>query len=137
MNNQDLVKGTEKMRIKFIIISILLASCSEMGLPSFSSLRPYHVPIRQGNLVTPEMLEQVKLGMPAGQLRAILGTPLIQDPFHANRWDYYYSLKQGSKLEDKQRLTLYLENDKLVRIDDSHMPKQSVPTVPDAGVKDK
>ncbi len=125
------------MRFKIIIVSILLASCSDMALPKLGSLSPYHIPVRQGNLVTREMLDQVRVGMPGAQVRAILGTPLVQDPFHANRWDYVYRLKQGGKLLDMQRLTLYFENDKLARIDDRHMPNQSMATRPDAGMKEE
>ena len=125
------------MRFKIIIFSIMLASCSEMAMPKLVSLSPYKVMVRQGNLVTPDMLEKVRVGMPGPQVRAILGAPLIQDPFHANRWDYAYFVKQGGKVKDKQRLTLFFDNDKLARIDDSNMPRQSAAAGPDAGEKEK
>lgn len=113
------------MRIKITILSIMLASCSEMAMPKLFTLNPYTIQVRQGNLITPEMLDKVRVGLPGAQVRAILGAPLIEDPFHANRWDYVYYLKQGDQLADMQRLTLYFKDDKLARIDDSHMPKQS------------
>jgi len=116
------------MRIKFIIISVLLASCSSM--PKLSSLSPYKIEIQQGNLITPEMREKIKVGMSAPMVRSILGTPLIVDPFHAKRWDYVYSLEQGGKLVEKQRLTLYFEGDRLTRIDDSAMPAEAAPASP-------
>jgi outer membrane protein assembly factor BamE len=136
MGNPVFYKAT-LMRFKFIIISIMLASCSDMSMPKLFTLSPYQIQVRQGNLITPEMLEKVRVGMPGAQVRAILGMPLIQDPFHANRWDYVYYLKQGDKLVDMQRLTLFFENDKLARIDDSNMPRQSPVTGPDAGDKEK
>ena len=52
-------------------------------------------------------------------VRSILGTPLITDPFHAKRWDYVYTLQQGGKLVERQRLTLYFAKDVLKRIDDA------------------
>jgi outer membrane protein assembly factor BamE len=125
------------MRSIFVIVSILLASCSEMAIPKLISLHPYKVEVRQGNLVTPEMLDKIRVGMPAPQVRAILGTPLIQDPFHANRWDYVYSLKQGGQVEDQQRLTLYFDKDNLARIDDSHMPRAPAASGADAGNGEK
>ena len=75
--------------------------------------------IRQGNLVTTEMRNTIKPGMSRAQVRYALGTPMIMDVFHANRWDYVYRLEQGRKLLNQQRLTLYFEGDTLVRIDDS------------------
>ena len=114
------------MRIKLIAVSLLLASCSHM--PVFK-LTPYKIDIQQGNLITPEMRENIKVGMSSAMVRSILGTPLISDPFHAKRWDYVYSLEQGGKLTGKQRLTLYFENEHLQRIDDSHMPAGSAPVV--------
>ena len=118
------------MRIQLIVISILLASCSSMSLPGLSSLSPHKIEIQQGNLITPEMREKIKVGMSAPMVRSILGTPLIVDPFHAKRWDYVYSLEQGGKLVEKQRLTLYFEDDHLTRIDDSAMPAEAAPASP-------
>lgn len=117
------------MRIKIIVISLLLASCGSMSMPKFSMLEPHKIDIQQGNLITPEMREKIKLGMSAAMVRSILGTPLITDPFHAKRWDYVYCLEQGGKQVEKQRLTLYLEDEHLTRIDDSHMPALTA-TVP-------
>lgn len=117
------------MRIKLIAISILLASCSSM--PSIS---PHKIEIQQGNLITPEMREKIKVGMSASMVRSILGTPLITDPFHPKRWDYVYTLQQRGKLVEQQRLTLYFDNEHLTRIDDSHMPVEAAP-VPAPGKK--
>jgi len=112
------------MRIKLVLfaLSVLLASCS--GLVS---LTPHKIEIQQGNLITPEMRDKIKVGMSAPMVRSILGTPLINDPFHAKRWDYVYSLQQGGKVSGQQRLTLYFEDDHLSRIDDSAMPAEAAP----------
>ena len=74
------------MRIYIVFIAALLASCSI--LPTFSL---YKVEIRQGNLITADMRAKIKVGMTQSQVKAALGAPLINDPFHANRWDYFYS----------------------------------------------
>jgi outer membrane protein assembly factor BamE len=104
------------MRIHIVIVSVLLASCSSSYLPSFT---PYRVEIRQGNLITQDMRAKLKLGMTQNQVRMVLGAPLINDAYHANRWDYFYSLNQQGKLMEKQRLTLYFTKDALTRIDDA------------------
>lgn len=102
------------MRIHIVLVSVLLASCSLF--PTFST---YKVEIRQGNLITADMRAKIKPGMTQSQVKAALGSPLINDPFHANRWDYFYSLEQQGKLVGSQRLTLYFDKDVLKRIDDA------------------
>lgn len=106
------------MRIKLILFTLIflspmLASCS--GVPF---LTPYKMDIRQGNFVTAEMRDKLKLGMTRQQVRYVLGTPMVSDAFHGNRWDYVYRLEHDRKIADQQRLTVYFEGDKLVRIDD-------------------
>lgn len=73
-------------------------------------------------MVTAEMRSKLKAGMTRSQVKAILGTPLVHDAFHANRWDYVYRLEQKGKLVEKQRMTLYFEGENLARIDDVDMP---------------
>lgn len=108
------------MRFRLIVISVLLASCSNMSSGKMPTLlEPYKMDVRQGNAVTPEMRARLKFGMTRNQVHVLLGTPLIRDPFHANRWDYYYSFSHQGKLEQQSRLTLYFANDVLVRIDDN------------------
>ena len=57
----------------------------------------YRANISQGNIVVEEDLDQVELGMTRNQVRFLLGTPMIDDPFHANRWDYVYYVKIGRR----------------------------------------
>jgi outer membrane protein assembly factor BamE len=102
------------MRIHLVLISALLASCS--ALPTFT---PYKVEIRQGNLITPDMRAKLKLGMTQAQVKAVLGAPLINDPYHPDRWDYVYRLETKGDLVENQRLTLYFAKDVLKRIDDA------------------
>ena len=120
------------MRIKLIIVSLLLASCSDMSMPKLALLIPHKIEIRQGNMVTPEMREKLKTGMSRLQVRSLLGTPLVNDPFHASRWDYVYRVEQSGKVIEQQRLTLYFDDDRLARIDKSGMPPQNAPRPQDA-----
>ena len=111
------------MRIKLILLALLLSSCS--GVPF---LTPYKMDIRQGNFVTLEMRDKLKLGMSKQQVRYVLGTPLVSDAFHGNRWDYIYRLEHDRKIVDQQHITIYFEGDKLVRIDDDGKDDVSLPT---------
>lgn len=118
------------MRVTFIVIPLLLAACGGVArLPSFT---PHKIDIRQGNLVTSEMRGKLKLGMSRAQVRAVLGTPLINDAFHANRWDYVYRLEQDNKLIEQQRMTIYFDGDVLARIEDSNMPALTPAEMPAA-----
>ncbi|MDD5611907.1 MAG: outer membrane protein assembly factor BamE [Gallionella sp.] len=104
------------MRLTIVLLSVLLASCGSFSVPL---LTPYKMDIRQGNYVTPEMREKLKLGMSKSQVRYVLGVALVSDAFHGNRWDYIYRLESDYKLVENQKLTLYFEGDTLARIDDS------------------
>lgn len=83
---------------------------------------PYKMDIRQGNYVTPEMRERLKLGMTRTQVRALLGTPLVADPFHPEQSDYLYYLDHARERVENQHIVLYFQGEKLSRIDDSGMP---------------
>lgn len=73
--------------------------------------------IEQGNVITLEQREQLQLGLGRREARFILGSPLVKDPFHADRWDYVYSLRNGATgVVDQQRLSLFFEDDLLVDI---------------------
>lgn len=97
------------------ILCILLSGCAGFGV--------HRIDIQQGNLVTQEQLAKVKPGMSRLDVRTALGTPLLQDVFNGNRWDYFFSLDQGTKYgpfgRDKQeyKVTILFENDKVARID--------------------
>jgi outer membrane protein assembly factor BamE len=99
------------MRIFILALVLSLTSCGW--------LKPHKVEIRQGNLISPEMRARLSVGMTQSQVKAALGTPLISDPFHSNRWDYLYQLTQQGKLVENKRLTVYFENEKLQRIEEN------------------
>lgn len=79
--------------------------------------RGYQMDVEQGNVITPEKIALLQLGMTRGETRFVLGTPLIKDPFHAHRWDYVYSLRDGSTSGlVQQHLSLVFKGDLLVNI---------------------
>ena len=102
------------MQKKLIIISILSAA-----LFFISACDPHRIDIQQGNKVTPENFAKLKNGMSRNQVVFILGSPLLKDPFHQDRWDYIFYLKPGNAKTRQSRLTLYFDGDTLMRIDDS------------------
>lgn len=73
----------------------------------------------QGNVIKREDLDKIQTGMNKSEITSILGTPMITDPFHAQRWDYIYRFLPGRGDILESRVTLFFENDVLIRIDDS------------------
>jgi outer membrane protein assembly factor BamE len=78
----------------------------------------YRINIQQGNFLDQAAVEQVKPGMTRSQVRYLLGTPMVSDPFEKERWDYIYYLKKGrSRHVDSRRVTVYFEADKVAKLD--------------------
>lgn len=69
----------------------------------------YRIDVQQGNFITQEIVDKLNLGMTKSQVRFVLGSALISDPFHDNRWDYVYRLVQDGKLIEQRRLTVFLK----------------------------
>ena len=98
-----------------ILLLPLLAACA--NAPDLAArLTPYRIDVRQGNYVTPEMAAQLKPGQTKDQVRFILGTPLLTDIFHADRWDYAYSFTPGHGQPQQRRLAVFFADGKLVRV---------------------
>ncbi len=95
---------------------LLLAGCS--SIPSLL----YKIEIQQGNVITQEMVNKLKPGMTRSQVRFALGSPMISDAFHENRWDYVYRLEQKGKLVEQRHLAVFFEGDKLVRTNGTFTP---------------
>lgn len=110
------------MRRTFLLSLLLLSACGEMPKVKTPSLNvddylsSYRVDIRQGNFVTQEMVSQLKPGQSRDQVRFILGTPLVTDPFHDNRWDYVYRYDDGRGDVQQRRLTVYFDGSLLTRV---------------------
>jgi len=84
----------------------------------------YHPPIQQGNILEERMLAQLTPGMSPQQVLYVMGTPLINDPFTANRWDYLY-YKQTKESTERRLVTVYFENNLVSRIDKGELVKQA------------
>jgi outer membrane protein assembly factor BamE (lipoprotein component of BamABCDE complex) len=78
----------------------------------------YRIPIQQGNVTSKEEIEKVKIGMSKNEVRNTLGTALVQDAFHANRWDFVYWLApRGGAAKYQHKVSLVFDGDRLSKID--------------------
>jgi len=93
--------------LSLIILAIMLSGCF---------IRPYKFDIHQGNDFTPQKIAEVHVGMSEAQVHYLLGSPLIHDGFHANRWDYLHYEKPGYKKATEHHSTLYFSEGKVTRI---------------------
>ncbi|WP_455234738.1 outer membrane protein assembly factor BamE [Thiogranum longum] len=122
-----------------IIASFFLGACSQD--PIVNKLPwVYRIELQQGNVITQESVNQIREGMNKRQVQFVLGAPMLVDPFHANRWDYFYSYNPGTlgKGESAQRhLSLFFEEDRLTHmggtmhpeLDPDEMPRSRQMTV--------
>lgn len=88
-------------------------------------ISPYRVTIQQGNFVSSEMVANLKEGMTRDQVRFALGTPLLTDMFHADRWDYVFRLTRGNGELTKSRVTVFFKDDKLARFEGGDLPTEN------------
>lgn len=107
---------------------LLLAACSVTDKIG-EKLTPYKIDIQQGNVVTQEMVAKLKPGMTKAQVRFVLGTPLITDAFHANRWDYVYRYQKAGKLTEERKLALFFDQELLQRVEGDVVA--ATPSAPD------
>lgn len=105
---------------KTVFLVFLLAGCS--GVPTIPNVTPYKIDIQQGNYVTQDMVAKLKPGMSRAQVRFVLGTPLVADVFHADRWDYVYLYQKAGQVTEHRRMTVIFRDDKLVRLEGDVVP---------------
>jgi len=102
------------LRVLLLACLSLLAGC---GVPRVPGITPYKPEIQQGNYVSQEMIAQVKPGMTREQVRFVLGTPLLTDIFHADRWDYVYWREATDGKREQRKITLFFDQGKLARME--------------------
>lgn len=93
-----------------LLFMLITSGCS--NIPGI-----YQIDIRQGNYLDQALVNQLRPGMSKRQVEALLGTPLISDPFHQNRWDYVYSFRTDSELVEKRQVSLFFQGELLSRIE--------------------
>ena len=118
--------------IAFILTIASLSGCSYLKdpklpkLPAFPSLPGvYKFPIQQGNIVTQDMVDQLRPGMTRSQVRFVMGTPLIADTFNQSRWDYWYSVRLPNGKELREQIAVHFTDDALSGITGDYLPSSA------------
>ena len=117
------------MRVLAIVLCCVLASACSPFI--------YKIDVQQGNYVTQDVLDKVKVGMTKTEVRQVMGTPLLNDVFHADRWDYYFSsYKKGRQAGEPKRITLLFKDEKLQSFSGEAFPPAPPPVAaPPASVR--
>jgi len=122
------LRGSTALRGAAGLLSALaLAGCSSWISDSGDVLgfvSPYRIDIQQGNVITREQMARVKPGMNRLQVRDVLGSPLLVDPFHADRWDYVFTLRKSGTPPQRRNVVLFFEGDVLKRADAPELPTE-------------
>ena len=100
-----------------VALLLVCAHLSGCGVPRIPGITPYKPDIQQGNFVSHEMVQQLKPGMTREQVRFLLGTPLLTDIFHADRWDYVYWRETPDGKRESRKLALFFSDGKLARME--------------------
>lgn len=125
------MSDTHCSRLRLTLVALAFAGLA--GCSSFNSastqlaaiVSPYKTDIVQGNVVTREQLALLKPGMPRAQVRDVLGTALLASVFHADRWDYVFTLKRQGVQSQSRRVTVFFKNDVLERTEADELPSEA------------
>lgn len=115
-----------KMRYSIFLLALLCVACGNYAANA-PTLKPYKMDIQQGNVITPKMMMQLRPGMTKSQVRFIMGTPLLTDSFHGDRWDYFYQMRKDGKIIEQRRVILDFEGDSLAHVRGDVIPAGSDP----------
>ena len=107
------------------LIAALLAGCS-IKMPKLGIPRVHKITVQQGNLITQEMIDQLKPGMTRSQVAYVMGEPIFRNAFDDTRWDYIYTVEAPGRFEDERRLSLYFEGDLLAYFTGDYAPTDAL-----------
>ncbi len=110
-----------------LLCATSLVGCNNVGSMDFPGV--YKIGIAQGNIITQEMVDQLRPGMTKRQVIFVMGTPLVRDPYHQDRWDYIYSFQPGGGVRGQESISVFFIDDELVSFTGDFVPTDSlIPT---------
>ena len=116
-----------RLKPLLLVCATLLIACNNVGSMDFPGV--YKIGIAQGNIITQEMVDQLRPGMTKRQVIFVMGTPLVRDPYHQDRWDYIYNFQPGGGIRGQERISVFFIDDELFSFTGDFVPTgSSVPT---------
>lgn len=117
---------TRPILLTTLAAAALLAGCQSLQrTDSFLGvITPYRIDIVQGNAITSEQVALLKPGLTRLQVRDVLGTPLLADPFHADRWDYVFSLRRPNTDVQRRGVVVFFEGDRMASFEATELPSE-------------
>jgi outer membrane protein assembly factor BamE len=110
----------------FAAIALLGAGCSSIqGDRLFGAITPYRIDVMQGNVITKELAANVKPGMSREQVRDVLGAPLLASVFHADRWDYVFTMRRQGVEPQRRSVVAFFKGDALERLEAPELPSEN------------
>jgi outer membrane protein assembly factor BamE len=104
------------------VLALALTGCNSNNPNRSGIFEPYRVDLSQGNYITDDAVKQIKVGMNPEQVRNIMGTALLLDPFRPNRWDYVFHYKQANGKTDTRRATVFFDQSKVTKVEATELP---------------
>ena len=119
------------MQFRFLTVLLSFLFISACSIPQV-----YKLTVQQGNIVTQEMVDELKVGITKRQVAYVMGTPLIRSPFQQNRWDYLYTLERRDKIVKDYQVTVFFEGDLYTHFE-GEVPQEEKPEAQQEVLEDK
>ncbi len=121
---------TLQLRAATMLAVVWLSGCStvtplEDFVPIITQFGVYKLDINQGNYLSQDMVDKLKVGQTKQQVRMVLGTPLVMSAFRADRWDYIYEFRRSGRLREHRQFTAYFADEQLARWEGDEMPQSA------------
>jgi len=112
-------------RLAMLILCTSLAACGSFSHFSQETFKPYIPEVVQGNFVSKEQRQAIRPGMARAQVTDILGTPLVTSLFHADRWDYTFSIRRQGVPPQSFQLIVFFKNDVVSSVEGGELPSEA------------
>jgi len=121
----------------FALAALAVAACAsaDRHLPTWRSFGVYKIDVNQGNYLSQDVVDKLKVGMTEQQVRQLLGTPLVESPFRKDRWDYVYAFTRQGQVVEHRNFTVYFAEGKVARWEGDRLPESVVELNRSAGDK--
>ena len=110
----------------FALVAAGGCATADQYMPSWRSFGVYKIDINQGNYLSQDMVDKLRVGMTPAQVKQVLGTPLVNSPFRPDRWDYVYEYSRQGRVVEHRNFTLYFADGKVTRWEGDEMPESIV-----------